>query len=39
MSGTLGYWTDEQRERSPTKFEKENPDIIILNPTEEFKNM
>jgi len=39
MSGTLGHWADYQRERIPTQFEVDNPDIIILNLTDEFKNM
>jgi len=39
MDGTLGYWSDYERERAPTQFELENPDIIILNPTKEFVSM
>lgn len=35
----LGEWGDDERERAPTKFEKENPNILMLNRTGEFKNM
>ncbi|KAK0084918.1 hypothetical protein PV325_006120 [Microctonus aethiopoides] len=43
MRGTLGEWGQEEREggRDATAFEKENPNILMLNAngTGEFKNM
>lgn len=43
MHGTLGEWGQEEREggRDATAFEKENPNILMLNAngTGEFKNM
>lgn len=36
---TLGEWGEEERERAPTNFEKENPNILMLNNSGEFKNM
>lgn len=43
MKGTLGEWGQEEREggRDATAFEKENPNILMLNAngTGEFKNM
>lgn len=34
-----GEWTDEQRHRKPTEFEKENPNILMLNRDGQFENM
>ncbi|XP_074096139.1 FK506-binding protein 59kD isoform X1 [Cotesia typhae] len=43
MQGTLGEWGQEERPggRDATAFEKENPNILMLNAngTDEFKNM
>lgn len=43
MHGTLGEWGQEERPggRDATAFEKENPNILLLNAngTGEFKNM
>lgn len=43
MRGVLGEWGQEERPggRDPTAFEKENPNILMLNAngTGEFKNM
>ena len=43
MHGTLGEWGQEERPggRDATAFEKENPNILMLNAngTGEFKNM
>ena len=36
---TLGEWGKEEREREPTDFEKENPNILMLEGTGDFKNM
>lgn len=36
---TLGEWGEEERERAPTTFEKENPNILMLNGNGEFKDM
>uniref|UniRef100_A0A1B6DTS3 peptidylprolyl isomerase n=1 Tax=Clastoptera arizonana TaxID=38151 RepID=A0A1B6DTS3_9HEMI len=36
---TLGEWGQEEREREPTDFEKENPNILMLEGTGDFKNM
>lgn len=36
---TLGEWGEEERERAPTDFEKENPNILMLNGNGEFKDM
>ncbi|PNF36127.1 hypothetical protein B7P43_G10963 [Cryptotermes secundus] len=37
---TLGEWGQDEREREMTDFERENPNILMLNSTgEEFKNM
>lgn len=35
----LGEWGREERDREPTEFEQENPDILMLNKNDEFKNM
>ncbi|KAJ0177606.1 hypothetical protein K1T71_006479 [Dendrolimus kikuchii] len=32
-------WTDEQRDRKPTEFEKENPNILMLDKDGQFQNM
>lgn len=34
-----GEWTDEQRDRKPTDFERENPNILILDKDGQFENM
>ncbi|CAH3937676.1 unnamed protein product [Pieris brassicae] len=34
-----GEWTDEQRDRKPTDFEKENPNILLLDKDGQFENM
>ncbi|XP_050678040.1 FK506-binding protein 59 [Leptidea sinapis] len=34
-----GEWTDEQRDRKPTEFEKENPNILLLDKDGRFENM
>ncbi|RVE44294.1 hypothetical protein evm_011018 [Chilo suppressalis] len=34
-----GEWTDEQRDRKPTEFERENPNILMLDKEGQFKNM
>ncbi|KAI8421238.1 hypothetical protein MSG28_008296 [Choristoneura fumiferana] len=34
-----GEWTDEQRTRKPTEFEKENPNILLLDKDGQFENM
>ncbi|CAH1716957.1 FK506-binding protein 59-like [Aphis gossypii] len=39
VMNTLGEWGDDERERAPTEFEKENPNILMLNTTGYFKNM
>lgn len=36
---SLGEWCEEERERAPTNFEKENPNILMLNGNGEFKDM
>ncbi|XP_054264427.1 FK506-binding protein 59 isoform X2 [Macrosteles quadrilineatus] len=36
---TLGEWGKDEREREPTEFEKENPNILMLDGTGDFKNM
>lgn len=36
---TLGEWGQDEREREPTKFEMENPNILMLNRTDDFGNM
>lgn len=32
-------WTDEHRNRAPTEFEKENPNILMLDKDGQFQNM
>ena len=39
MKGCFGEWGAEEREREPTDFEKENPDILMLEGSGDFKNM
>nr|CAD7392240.1 unnamed protein product [Timema cristinae] len=40
VMNTLGEWGEDEREREMTDFERENPNILMLNSTgEEFKNM
>ncbi|XP_047505256.1 FK506-binding protein 59 isoform X1 [Pieris napi] len=34
-----GEWTDEMRDRKPTDFEKENPNILLLDKDGQFENM
>ncbi|XP_060802150.1 FK506-binding protein 59 isoform X1 [Amyelois transitella] len=34
-----GEWTDQQRDRKPTEFEKENPNILMLDKSGQFENM
>ncbi|KAI5634447.1 FKBP-type peptidyl-prolyl cis-trans isomerase domain-containing protein [Phthorimaea operculella] len=34
-----GEWTDEMRDRKPTEFEKENPNILMLDKDGQFQNM
>ncbi|PZC82767.1 FK506-binding protein 59 isoform X1 [Helicoverpa armigera] len=34
-----GEWTDQQRLRKPTEFEKENPNILLLDKDGQFENM
>lgn len=36
---TLGEWGVEERGRESTNFEKENPNIFMLDGTGDFKNM
>lgn len=37
----FGEWKAEERDHEPSSFEKENPDILMINgaSSEEFKNM
>lgn len=35
----VGEWGKEDREREPSEFEKENPNILMLNSSGEFKDM
>lgn len=40
MNSKFGEWNAEEREREPTKFEQENPDVLMLNgSSKEFQNM
>ncbi|XP_072929411.1 FK506-binding protein 59 [Epargyreus clarus] len=34
-----GEWTDRQRDRKPTHFERENPNILMLDKDGRFQNM
>lgn len=36
---SLGEWGAEDRQREPSEFEKENPNILLLNGSGEFQNM
>jgi len=35
----LGQWGKEERTHDPTNFEKENPDILMLDGSGQFKDM
>jgi hypothetical protein len=35
----LGEWGQDEREREMSDFERENPNILLLNSAGEFKNM
>lgn len=35
----LGQWGKDEREHDPTKFETENPDILMLDTSGQFKDM
>ncbi|GBP52482.1 Xylulose kinase [Eumeta japonica] len=37
--GEWGEWTDQQRDRKPTDFERENPNILLLDKDGQFENM
>ncbi|XP_018331600.1 FK506-binding protein 59 isoform X2 [Agrilus planipennis] len=39
VMSSLGEWGKEDREREPSEFEKENPNILMLNGSGEFKDM
>ncbi|KAK9710731.1 FKBP-type peptidyl-prolyl cis-trans isomerase [Popillia japonica] len=39
VMSSLGEWGKEDREREPTEFEKENPNILMLNGSGEFQDM
>lgn len=39
VMSSLGEWGKEDREREPTEFEKENPNILLLNGSGQFKDM
>ncbi|XP_017783113.1 PREDICTED: FK506-binding protein 59 [Nicrophorus vespilloides] len=39
VMSSLGEWGKEDREREPSEFEKENPNILLLNGSGEFKDM
>lgn len=34
-----GEWADTDRDRAPTDFEKENPNILMLDKEGQFVNM
>lgn len=34
-----GEWTETERARKPTEFEKENPNILMLDKDGQFENM
>ena len=36
---TLEEWSKDEREREMIDFQKENTNILMLNPPEEFKNI
>ncbi|KAK9500139.1 hypothetical protein O3M35_001456 [Rhynocoris fuscipes] len=39
MKGSFGEWGADERQREPTHFERENPDILMLDTAGDFKNM
>ncbi|KAL3265474.1 hypothetical protein HHI36_009678 [Cryptolaemus montrouzieri] len=39
VMSSVGEWGAEDREREPSEFERENPDILLLNKTGDFKDM
>ncbi|KAK4887688.1 hypothetical protein RN001_003959 [Aquatica leii] len=39
VMSSLGEWGKEDRHREPSEFEKENPNILMLNGSGEFKDM
>lgn len=40
MKQNFGEWRDDEREHEPTRFEQENPDVIMLNESlKDFRNM
>ncbi|GJQ77441.1 FKBP59 [Trypoxylus dichotomus] len=39
VMSSLGEWGKEDREREPTEFERENPNILMLNGSGEFQDM
>ncbi|XP_063911396.1 FK506-binding protein 59 [Zophobas morio] len=39
VMSSVGEWGKEDREREPSEFEKENPNILLLNGSGEFKDM
>ncbi|XP_053690671.1 FK506-binding protein 59 isoform X1 [Sabethes cyaneus] len=40
MKANFGEWRDDEREHEPTRFEQENPDVIMLNESlKDFRNM
>ncbi|XP_055638137.1 FK506-binding protein 59 isoform X2 [Toxorhynchites rutilus septentrionalis] len=40
MKQNFGEWRDDEREHEPTRFEQENPDVIMLSESlKEFRNM
>lgn len=39
VMSSVGEWGQEDRDREPGEFEKENPDILLLNKTGAFKDM
>lgn len=39
VMNTLGEWGDDERERAPSDFEKEHPNVLMLNTTGLFKNL
>lgn len=40
MKANFGEWRDDERDHEPTRFEQENPDVIMLNESlKDFRNM
>ncbi|XP_008192785.2 FK506-binding protein 59 [Tribolium castaneum] len=39
VMSSVGEWGKEDREREPSEFEKENPNILLLSGSGEFKDM